>query len=140
LKKKFLMLSLVVSLVLYFAGVASVSAENIEWSSKKLINVKSSPLDVSPSKDGRWIFILSPGEVLVYSASKSKVINSIPVDKGFDRLAYSAKDNTLILSSRTGKAVKIIQLAVIHDIDVSGLPFLGERNAPVTIAVFGDYQ
>jgi hypothetical protein len=29
---------------------------------------------------------------------------------------------------------------VIHEIEVTGLPFKGSPDAPVTIAVFSDYQ
>ncbi len=29
---------------------------------------------------------------------------------------------------------------VVHEIDVTGLPFKGSPDAPVTVAVFSDYQ
>jgi len=53
---------------------------------------------------------------------------------------HSASDNTLILSSRSGQALEIIQLEPVYRIDVSGLPFKGAAQAPVTIAVFSEYQ
>jgi hypothetical protein len=59
---------------------------------------------------------------------------------GFDRLSYSAKTNSLILSSQSEKTVKVIQLELIHKFDLSGLPVKGPENAPVTMTVFGDYQ
>jgi hypothetical protein len=113
---------------------------DLEWTIKKQLNLEASPLDISTSADGQWIFILAPGEVLVYSVSEDKVVNRIPVDKAFDRLTHSAKSNTLVLSSRSGKILKIIQLELIHKIDISGLPFKGPEHARVTMAVFSDYQ
>jgi hypothetical protein len=86
------------------------------------------------------LFILTPGEIIVYSAFEDKISKGIPIDKAFDSLTYSARDNSLILSSRTDKSVKIIQLELIHQFDNSGLPVQGPENAPVTVAVFGDYQ
>jgi hypothetical protein len=55
-------------------------------------------------------------------------------------LAYSPKENELVLTSTAGKKLQIIRLDPVYDIDISGLPFKGPENAPVTIAVFSDYQ
>ena len=120
--------------------VPRLFAADVEWTIKKQLHLKASPLDVSTSIDGQWIFILAQGEVLVYSIREDKVVNRIPVDKGFDRLTHSPTNNMLVLSSRSGKTVKIIQLEVIHNIALTGLPFKGSEHAPVTMAVFGDYQ
>jgi hypothetical protein len=78
--------------------------------------------------------------VLIYTTAENRITNRIPVNKSFDRLTYSPKDNSLILSSSLDRTLEIIQLETIHDIDVAGLPFLGDEDAPVTIAVFNDYQ
>ncbi len=115
-------------------------AAEVDWTIKKQLNLEASPLDISTSVDGRWIFILVPGEVLVYSVPEDKVVNRIPVDKAFDRLTHSAGTNTLLLGSGSEKTLKIIQLELVHKIPVSGLPFEGPEHAPVTIAVFGDFQ
>ena len=64
----------------------------------------------------------------------------ISVGKEFDRLTHSPRNNTLILSSSTAKKLKVVQLDRIHKFDFSGLPYLGPKEAPVTIAVFSDYQ
>jgi len=42
--------------------------------------------------------------------------------------------------SRSQKMLRVIQLETIHQFDLSGLPFKGREEAPVTIAVFSDYQ
>jgi hypothetical protein len=121
-------------------SVPQVFAADLELTEKKQLKLDVSPLDTATSADGQWLFILTPGEIIVYSAFEDKISKGIPIDKGFDRLTYSAKTNSLILSSRSEKAVKIIQLELIHEFDISGLPLKGPENAPVTVAVFGDYQ
>lgn len=108
--------------------------------SKKKLKLKAPPLDISPSRDGKWIFILIPGKILVYSLTEDKVLKHIPVKEAFDKLMYSARDNSLILTSRSERILKIIQLEPVHEFDLSGLPFKGPEHAPITIAVFGDYQ
>jgi hypothetical protein len=112
----------------------------LEWSTLKKVNLKTKPLDVSLSEDGQVLFILTPGEILVYSVPKGEITNKIPVGKNFDRLSYSTKANALTVTSSTKKAIEIILLENVHEIDTAGLPYKGPENAPVTIAVFTDYQ
>lgn len=128
------------TLMISWISVFQVFAADLELTERKQLKLDVSPLDTATSADGQWLFILTPGEIIVYSAFEDKISKGIPIDKGFDTLTYSARDNTLILSSRSEKAIKIIQLELIHEFDISGLPFRGAKNAPVTMAVFGDYQ
>ncbi len=114
--------------------------QKMEWTFKTERNLEAAPIDTAASADGRFIFILSPGEILVYSVLQQKVINRIPVDKRFDRVTFSRADNTLIVTSSSEKVLKTIQLEFIQNIDITGLPFKGPANAPVTVAVFNDYQ
>jgi len=128
------------TLVIFWISVPQVFAADLELTERKQLKLDVSPLDIAASADGQWLFILTPGEIIVYSAFEDKISKGIPIDRAFDSLTYSARDNALILSSRSEKAVKIIQLELIHKFDISGLPVKGPENAPVTVAVFGDYQ
>jgi hypothetical protein len=140
LRKKELILGIFLGLMVNFICIPHLLAANVEWTPKKPLELGASTLDISTSLDGRWIFILVPGEILIYSVSEKKVVNRIPVDKAFDKLTHSPRTNTLILGSGTEKTLKIIELEVIQNIEISGLPIKGPQGAPVTIAVFGDYQ
>ncbi len=121
-------------------SVPQIFAADLELTERKQLNLDVSPLDIAASADGQWLFILTPGEIIVYSAFEDKISKGIPIDRAFDSLTYSARTKSLILSSRSEKSVKIIQLELIHQFDNSGLPVKGPENAPVTVAVFGDYQ
>ena len=59
---------------------------DLEWRIIKDLDLKTTPLDVAPSADGKWLFILTPGEILVYSFPEGKITDRIPVDKEFDRI------------------------------------------------------
>ena len=126
-------------LVIWVLAPKFVYAE-IDWTFKKQINLNVQPLDIATSTDGKLIFVLAPGEVLVYSIAEGKVANRIPVDKDFDRVTYAGKNNVLILTSSSSKTLKIIQVDFLYDIALTGLPFKGPADAVVTIAVFNDYQ
>jgi len=106
----------------------------------KQTNLDVRPLDIAASVDGKMIYVLARGEILVYSIDEGKVSNRISIDKDFDKLTYAAKDNVLILTSSSSKTLKIIQVDFIYNIAIDGLPFKGPSDAAVTIAVFDDYQ
>lgn len=131
------LLFLVMAFCLAFPAL--VGAELV-WKERSQLKLDVSPIDVVQSDDGQWTFILSADGVLVYSAAEGKVTQNIPLDEGFDRLSYSGKSRRLILTSKSRNIMKVIQLDVVHRIDVAGMPFKGAENATVAIAVFSDYQ
>jgi hypothetical protein len=111
-----------------------------EWTVLKTLDLNAPPLDVAPSLDGQWIFILAPGEVQIYSVREGKITDHIPVDKDFDRIASLPRDNVLTISSSAKKTIQIVMLQPVHAIDVTNTSFKGPRDAPVTLVVFDDYQ
>ncbi len=129
----------IVILVVGLGFVGPVSAE-IEWKIRKQVPLTSAPLDNAVSPDGQFLYLLSTGKILVYSFARNKTIDTIPLDSGYDNIAVSPRGNSLIVTSSAGKSLKIIDLEFIYNIDVSGLPVKGPPDAPVTIAVFSDYQ
>ena len=132
-------MSLIVSFVVSIGFVTSVSAE-LEWTFREQVPLTSAPLDNAVSADGQSLYILSAGEILVYSLTQNKIVNTIPIENEYDNIAVSPRGNSLIVTSSAGKSLKIIDLEFIYKIDISGLPLKGPADAPVTIAVFSDYQ
>jgi hypothetical protein len=122
-----------------FHGAQPAYAQ-VEWTITKQRTLQATPLDIAPSADGQWLFILTPGEILVYSMAKNTVLHRIPVDKAFDRLTHAARGNALIVTSSADNALQMIQLEFRQNIVLSGLPVHGPADAPVTVAVFNDYQ
>lgn len=122
-----------------FLGAGEAAAK-LDWTELRRVDLPGEPLDTAASRDGKTLFVLVPGEILVYALQENQVEGRIPVDPGFDRLSYSAARDSLILSSRTGRKVIFMRVEQIQEIDVSGLPHTGPADAPVTIAVFDDYQ
>jgi hypothetical protein len=112
----------------------------IDWTLIEQKNLGVQALDIATSDDGKFIFILAKGEVLIYSIAENTVTNRISIDKNFDRVTYASKNNILILSSSASQTLKILQLDFIYKIALEGLPFKGPADAAVTLAVFDDYQ
>ena len=102
---------------------------------------ENQPRSISlPPVDGKWLFILTPGEILIFSISEGTITDRIPVDKDFDRIAPLPRPDMLTITSSTKKTLQIILFETVYKIDVTGLPFKGPQDASVTVAVFDDYQ
>ncbi|MBW2027515.1 MAG: hypothetical protein JRH06_01550 [Deltaproteobacteria bacterium] len=131
---------LMFTLFMILLWVPRVSPARVEWRALDDIVLKENPLDVAADLDGNILFVLVPRKILIYSVRQRRVMRVIPFEGSFDRLLISLKSNRLILYSSKGKSIKVIEPEVILSIDYSGLPRIGPPQAPVTIAVFSDYQ
>ena len=136
----------VIVLVLISLFVASwtffpqIVQADVEWRIIKDLDLKAKPLDIAPSTDGKWLFILTPGEILIFSIPEGTISDRIPVDKDFDRIAPLPRPDLLSLASSTKNALQVIRFETIYKFDLTGLPFKGPQEASVTVAVFDDYQ
>jgi len=142
LKTKRKLVRLVLTILVAVGGIffARVAMAGMEWKIIKGIDLKATPLDVSPSADGKWLFILTPGEILAYSFLDGMITDRVPVDKDLDRIASLPRANMVTVSSSTKNVLQIILLEVVQKIDMTGLPAKGPSEAPVVVAVFDDYQ
>jgi len=139
MKRVFYFMSLLVFFVVS-VGFVSIASAELEWTFRKPVPLASAPLDNAVSADGQMLYMLSAGEITVYSLTQNKTINTIPIDSNYDRISVSPRGNSLIVTSSIDKSLKIIDLEFVYQIDKSDLPLKGPADAPVTIAVFSDYQ
>ena len=134
-----LVLLLTVAVVLG-AFTNSYASDNVEWNIFKTLQLDATPIDVSVSSDGRWIFVLTDqGEVLIYSSSK-KMEGKIHVGQHVDQIKSGPRGDTLIITSSQNKTVQVVSLDFFQKINVSGAPFKGPEDAAVVIAVFDDFE
>jgi len=112
----------------------------VDWSIEKQIELESQPLDVATSEDGSLMFVLVPGEIIVYSLPAGTVSGTITVSRVFDGITYSQTKNRLFLRSSSSKVVRIVQVDLINQLNIDGRAFQGPPDAAVTIVVFDDYQ
>jgi DNA-binding beta-propeller fold protein YncE len=118
----------------------SYAAGSVEWNVLKTMQFETAPIDVASSSDGKRIFVLTEqGQILIYS-SKGPLIDKIDVGNHFDHIRVAPTGEHLILNSRKNKSVQIIKLDFIQNINVSGSPFKGPKDANVVVAVFNDFE
>lgn len=130
---------LFVTIMVMVAAVQSAHAK-VDLTSMEDIKLDVQPLDVTTSADSKLVFLLAPGKLLVYSVPEKRVTETLAVDAAFDRISYSEDSKLLILTGSASKRLRIVRVEPIQEIDISGRPFKGPADAPVTIAVFDDYQ
>jgi len=123
-----------------FLGAASGQPSDIDWTPVDQIQLELPPLDVESTADGELVFVLMPGKVVVYDKTANRQLNQIPVGQGYDRMVYAPGPETLILTNSSTKELKVIHIDQVYKISLEGSPFMGPENAPVTIAVFDDYE
>jgi protein-disulfide isomerase len=109
----------------------------------RTLTLDETPIDTALSASGKYIFVLTDkGKVLVYTPD-GKLNDTIPVDKSVDSIRPAppgAREEILFLVSSKKKTVQIAVLEFVQDINVTGSPFKGTATAPVTIALFTDFQ
>ncbi|MBU0945805.1 MAG: hypothetical protein KJ804_06460 [Proteobacteria bacterium] len=133
-----LMLSFPPSLV--FAATDTQGASKIQWQVEKSWKLPSTPLDIVYSLDGKRVFILTDkNEVLAYTDT-GELLGSIPVDKGVSAIDIAPRGEKLFLINQAENSFSDLSVSFIVNIDTTGSPFLGNENAPVTIAVFTDFE
>ncbi len=140
MKRTMILLVLAFWLVAGWIFFPRIVQADLEWKIIKDLDLKAIPLDVAPSADGKRLFILTSGEILVYSLPDGNLTDQIPIAKGFDRIASLPRADMLTIVSSTNKALQLILLETVYKMDVTGLPFKGPQDALVTVVVFDDYQ
>jgi protein-disulfide isomerase len=120
-------------------GPAPIRAE-MQWRTFNPLDLKAQPIDLAASPDGQKLFVLTPGQVLVYGFKEAKIIGTTAVDKDCDRIAALPGGNGVAVSSSARKTLQMLTFEMIYAIDTDTSPFKGLATAPVTIVVFDDYQ
>lgn len=138
--KKMAVICYVLILMGPILAFAQPARADVAWEVRKQVNLEIQPLDTAVSFDGKLLYLLVPGEIMVYSVTEDKVAGHIPLEGDYDRLSHSPRDNSLFVTSSKAQKLKIIEAEIIYTIDSTGLPIKGPADAPVTIAIFDDYQ
>jgi len=123
------------------AVVAAVpAAAEVEWDVIKTLSLERKPLDVAVSADGKSIYVLlKGGGVQVYSAG-GQLQESMDLGFPADSITLSPAGNLLYAASKEKKSLQVVRLEFVQQISSAGSPVKGAKNAPVTVAVFNDFQ
>jgi hypothetical protein len=111
-----------------------------DWQVRQKLQLEQSPTDMLVSPNSKWIYILTTeGQILIYS-TRGQLKDSIKVGPDVNQIKAGPRDDMLFLLSRENKTVQIITIDFTEEITTSGSPAKGPADAPVTVAVFSDFQ
>ena len=126
--------------VLALTATASPGHAEVETSLETTLQTGDVPMDVAVSPDGRLTYVLTgEGRVMIYDTG-GKLTDKISVGSHIDQIEIGPGGERLFATSRQNKTVEIIRLDFINAINSEGSFFKGPANAPVTIAVFSEFQ
>ena len=112
----------------------------VETSLQNTLHTETVPIDVAVSADGKLTFVLTDeGNVAVYN-NLGNLNETIKVGSHIDQIEIGPSGERLFATSRQNKTVEIILLDFISNIETKNAVFKGPEDAPVTIAVFSEFQ
>ena len=111
-----------------------------DWQVRQKLQLEQAPIDMLVSSNNKWIYILtSDGQIVIYS-TRGQIKDTISVGPDIDQIKAGPREDMLFLLSRESKSVQIISIDFTEEISTRGSPAKGPAEAPVTVAVFSDFQ
>ena len=112
----------------------------VEWLEVGKIELPDNPVDIARTLDGKLSFILTDkAKVLIYDA-RGVMQGSIPVDDGVSGIDIDPQGNFIYLIDSSQKITSTLAVDFVVEVSEANAPYKGDINAPVTIAVFSDFQ
>jgi hypothetical protein len=130
----------VMALLVLTLCTGPVSSAQTQWKVQQTLQLEGEPLDMVTAARSRRVYVLNKqGEIQVYSFN-GKLKGKIDVGADVFKIKAGPNDNMLFLLRRNTKSMQAITINLTEKIDIQGSPFKGSPSAPVTIAVFSDFQ
>ena len=116
------------------------AVDKTDWRVSQRVQLEQPPIDLQVSSNKKWIYVLtSDSKILIYTA-RGQLKDTIMVEPDIDQIKAGSRDDMLFLLSRKSKTFQAITIDFVEEINTRGSPVKGPTDAPVTIAVFSDFQ
>ena len=98
------------------------------------------PTDMVQSVDGKHIYILTDNHKLLIYEPNGNLKASVDVDPGVVAIDTDARGENVLLIDKDSKTFSVYSVSFVAEVDTAGSPFKGKADAPVTVAVFSDFE
>ncbi len=116
----------------------------IRWQKIPEWQINSGALDMVHSLGGRRLYVLTNRkEVKIFGdepENQGQLLGTIPVASGMDKIDISPDGSKIYLLNSKSGAVNEILVNFHKDFDLTTAPMKGNKDAPVSIVVFTDFQ
>ena len=121
-------------------GLTIPALAKTDYQVRQKLQLEQAPIDLLVSSNNKWIYILnSEGQIIIYT-TRGQIRDTIDVGPDVDQIKAGSRDDMLFLLSRESKSVQVITIDFTEEITIQGSPVKGPADAPVTVAVFSDFQ
>lgn len=114
--------------------------QKLEWETVRTFPLDEKPVDIAHSLNGKYAFVLTESNVVMVYDAAGSLQGKIPVDQGVNAIAIDPLGQYLYLSDGENKTFSTIAIDYVLKINTTGAPTKGKLDAPITIAVFSDFQ
>lgn len=116
------------------------STQEIQFEKNQQWKLPYSPVDFVQSVDGKVIYVLTDNHKLLIYEPDGTLKASVDVDPGVVAIDTDARGENILLIDKEHQTFTSFAIDFVADIDISGAPFKGKINAPVTVTVFSDFE
>ena len=114
--------------------------ERIEWKILQNWPTTGQTLDMVHSLDGKFVYILNDNKQVQVFSAQGQLQGAIPVAEGVSSIDIAPQGETLYLINNKDNSFSSVSVSFVVDIDTVGSPFEGPADAPVTVAIFSDFE
>lgn len=114
--------------------------DRVQWNQLSDLQLPDKPMDIAYSLDGNYAFILTNSKQIMVYNQKGKLQGRIPVDEGVSAIDIAPRGEFLYLIDSKDNRLSTLAVDFIVDIDTSDSPIKGKIDAPVTVAIFSDFE
>ena len=129
----------IITLTIFLTPVVGSGAD-VEWNLQQSINIESAPLDAFLDGKSKNLYILNEKKEIVVYTLDGKVKGRFSAGEDVEKIMPGSRPDEILLSRPQAGTIDVIDLDFIRNIPVDGSPVRGREDAPVTIAVFSDFQ
>jgi protein-disulfide isomerase len=112
----------------------------VEWKVQQNWPTPGKSLAMVNSLDGKYVFILNDKQQVQIYNSQGQLQGSIPMEEGVSAIDIAPQGETLYLINNATQTYTAVAISFVIDVDTAGSPFKGPADAPVTIALFTDFE
>ncbi len=125
-------------LILLFWSTTSFSGV-VNLKELKTMQLDSVPKQMTSTDDGRRLYVLTEdSQILIYTLG-GELQGKIDVDPSIEKITALGPQH-LLLQKNDKKQAVVAVLEISQQIDISNSPILGDESAPVTIAIYDDFE
>lgn len=122
-------------------AIANAGQDNrVEWTVAQSWPIQNKTLDMVHSLDGKFVYILNDKNQVQVFDRQGGLQGNIPVDAGVSGIDISPRGEVLYLIDNVKNTFSSVSVSLVVDIDTVGSPSKGPADAPVTVAVFSDFE